>query len=243
MTKAKLGDKIILMPSFKFHYIKRLRGFTLIEILIVISIIGVLTGITTVSYTKSQEKTRDTQRKNDLQTIKSALNLYYQQNGKYPPANMAAGTDYYSYNAQPWIPDITPNFINNLPKDPTQTSYNFLKNMLASLQKFDFVTTVYAGGGGGCCFGGGGFGGPPPSATPTPLPTPTPFPTPPPAVGCTAVSAVPNYYCYTVNAQRNRYKIWARLDNTTDSEISTNSTATCFDTSPPASLNYCVESE
>lgn len=241
MTKTRLGDKIILMPnSFKFPRFKSLRGFTLIEILIVISIIGVLTGITTVSYTKSQEKTRDTQRKNDLQTIKSALNLYYQQNGKYPPLNMAAPTDYYSYNAQPWIPDITPNFINNLPKDPTQVSQNIFGNVLAAILKFELVSPVHAGGGGGP---GPGGGGPGPGPTSTPIPTPTPFPTPPPAVGCTAVSAVPNYYCYTVNAQRNRYKIWARLDNTTDSEVSTNSNATCFDASPPANLNYCVESE
>jgi len=337
LTLANLRDNIILMPGNKspnsklktqkfwslvFGHWSLKKGFTLIEILIVISIIGVLTGISTVSYTKSQGKTRDTQRKNDLESIKSALNLYYQQNSKYPPACTSHAPDQgcYSTDSQPWIPDTT-SVINTLPKDPTQLSQNIFGAKLASTLKFNLVTPVHAegGGGGGCsptqaaafasyntathiiegvsvlCNGSGYFaqpyvifsgcadastvqatatahlvsqtvdnitvdtpganytctpnviieappgGGPTP--TPAPTPGPTPFPTPPPTSGCTTAVSVDYYYCYSVNAPRNRYKIWARLDNDNDSEVSTNTNATCFDASPPGNLNYCVESE
>lgn len=60
------------------------HGFTLIELLIVISIIGILSVILFVSFTQLQKNTRDQQRKNDLQTIASALQRFYNDNGEYP---------------------------------------------------------------------------------------------------------------------------------------------------------------
>src|SRR3989344_2766478 len=59
-------------------------GFTLIELLVVIAIIGILIAAATVSYTKAQQKARDNRRKSDLKSVQQALELYFQQNGKYP---------------------------------------------------------------------------------------------------------------------------------------------------------------
>ncbi len=64
---------------------KRLqKGFTLIELLIVIAIIGILSSLLFVNFSGARERARDAKRKTDLQQIKSALQLYYNDFGKFP---------------------------------------------------------------------------------------------------------------------------------------------------------------
>lgn len=56
---------------------KRIIGFTLLELLVVIGIISVLVSLGTFSYSTAQKKARDTKRKSDLQAIKNGLEQYY----------------------------------------------------------------------------------------------------------------------------------------------------------------------
>lgn len=63
---------------------RKSKGFTLIELLVVISIIAILMAVATVSYTNAQQKGRDNKRKSDLKAVQQALEIYFQQNGKYP---------------------------------------------------------------------------------------------------------------------------------------------------------------
>ncbi len=60
------------------------RGFTIVELLIVIIIIAILAAITIVAYTGIQQRARDSQRKTHVQAIVKALELYYIDNGRYP---------------------------------------------------------------------------------------------------------------------------------------------------------------
>lgn len=60
------------------------QGFTLIELLIVIAIIGILSGLLFANFSGARERARDTKRKTDLKQIKSALQLYYNDFGKFP---------------------------------------------------------------------------------------------------------------------------------------------------------------
>jgi len=60
------------------------NGFTLIELLVVISIIGILTALIMVNFNAARERARDLQRKSDLDQIKKALRMYYNDNNQYP---------------------------------------------------------------------------------------------------------------------------------------------------------------
>lgn len=68
-------------------------GFSLIELLVVISIIGVLVAIGMASYTNIQQKARDATRRTDIQAIAQAMEQYYQDNNAYPSGSTAMGNE------------------------------------------------------------------------------------------------------------------------------------------------------
>lgn len=59
-------------------------GFTLLEMLVVIAIIGSLTGLIATNFVGSQAKARDARRKSDLTQIQKALEFFYNDHGRYP---------------------------------------------------------------------------------------------------------------------------------------------------------------
>jgi len=61
------------------------KGFTLIEILVSVAIIGILVSITSINAREARAKARDARRISDLAEIKAALQLYKVENGTYPP--------------------------------------------------------------------------------------------------------------------------------------------------------------
>lgn len=65
-------------------------GFTLIELLVVITIIGLLSSIVMASLNSARVKARDAKRKAELRQIATALELYYDAYGKYPPFRPSA---------------------------------------------------------------------------------------------------------------------------------------------------------
>lgn len=63
---------------------KRQKGFTLAELLVVMSIISLLSSVILSSLGSARVKARDGQRVQALAEMKKALALYYYDNGKYP---------------------------------------------------------------------------------------------------------------------------------------------------------------
>lgn len=63
---------------------KAISGFTMIEVLVVVAVIGILSTIGVVAFTKVQTDSRDNQRSSRATVISEALEKYYQQNGEYP---------------------------------------------------------------------------------------------------------------------------------------------------------------
>lgn len=66
----------------------RRPGFTIVELLIVIVVIGILAAITIVAFNGVQQRARDTIRIDDLRTIQKIVELYNAEKGSYPlPSN------------------------------------------------------------------------------------------------------------------------------------------------------------
>lgn len=64
---------------------KNSQGFTLFELLVSISIIGILVALATVSYSAAQKKARDARRIQDMKSIQTAAEQYYSmRNYNYP---------------------------------------------------------------------------------------------------------------------------------------------------------------
>lgn len=112
-----LTDKI--QNNFKNNfYVNKQKGFTLIELLLVVIIIGVLSGIilSVINVAGLRAKARDSQRSGDIDRIALALELYYQDNRKYPESVDVWTKVSGSSGA---LDPLEPQYISKMPVDPT----------------------------------------------------------------------------------------------------------------------------
>ena len=86
------------------------KGFTLIELIIVLTVIGVILGIAIPAYKGMKDEANLTKARGDLNTLKTAVTSYYKNNGNTMPANIAAA-----------LTGATPKIINNILSDPYNT--------------------------------------------------------------------------------------------------------------------------
>ncbi|MGE5312965.1 MAG: type II secretion system protein [Acidobacteriota bacterium] len=63
---------------------KNQSGFTIVELLIVIVIIGILAGLVISTFVGVQQKARNSERQTDINTISGQLEAYYAKNSGYP---------------------------------------------------------------------------------------------------------------------------------------------------------------
>jgi len=75
---------ILILSMLINQQIKKNFGFSLIELLVVISIIGVLSAVLVANFMGMRERARDAQKIQDLYAIKNALRMYYNDNQSYP---------------------------------------------------------------------------------------------------------------------------------------------------------------
>ena len=72
---------------------QNLSAFTMIELLVVITIIAVLSAVAVVIFTNSAKSSRDAKRRADLEAIRQALVLYRADNSCYPDTlDMSSGS-------------------------------------------------------------------------------------------------------------------------------------------------------
>lgn len=126
--------------------IKRTSGFTIVELLIVIVVIGILAAITVVSFNGVTAKTRDTIRVNDMKSIQKAVELYYVDNGTYPlPPN---GSTNWSGNCATFGSSTTyiagiSNYLSKLPLDPRWTTADSNKCYLYKSTGTDYMAITW----------------------------------------------------------------------------------------------------
>lgn len=66
------------------------KGFTIVELIVVIVVIAILAAITLVAYTMLQGRAHDTQRIQDITNLQKAIEIYAHQNGELPERSSSA---------------------------------------------------------------------------------------------------------------------------------------------------------
>ncbi len=86
----------------------RSQGFTIVELLIVIVVIGILAAIVIVAFNGVQQRARDSARKSDLAGLSKALQIYYINNGNYITTGGGSGngTGWFNDGLNPGDPTI-----------------------------------------------------------------------------------------------------------------------------------------
>jgi general secretion pathway protein G len=109
---------------------RRSGGFTLVELLVVISIISILAAVLFASFSDARELARDEARKSSLKELQLALELYKSQNGTYPEAGCGVGHTWSHYtgpgplsswgvSCDEYIVGLVPEYLSALPTDPS----------------------------------------------------------------------------------------------------------------------------
>jgi len=93
------------------------KSFTLIEILVVTTIIVLLTATAAVTYTAFLKQSRDAKRKIDLEQVRAALEMYRSNNDTYPVGSV------WSTTLNVLTTPVT--YIQSLPSDPKNGTYTY----------------------------------------------------------------------------------------------------------------------
>lgn len=127
---AKASSFLLGSMDMKFSWKSASKGFTLVELMIVIAIIGTLTGLVASNFVSAQAKARDARRKSDLTQIQRALELYYNDFGHYPDDSNGriAGCGAAGASACTWGSDFTSGstvYMDQIPDERTN-GYNYV---------------------------------------------------------------------------------------------------------------------
>ncbi len=113
----------------------RRRGFTIVELLIVIVVIAILAAITVVAYGGIQNSTRNSRVMSEIRQVAQLVEAYNIQNGSYPSTggisrvytdtNCPASSDVDGYKGSQWVPGV-----GSVPQSPTESNKSILMNYL-----------------------------------------------------------------------------------------------------------------
>jgi prepilin-type N-terminal cleavage/methylation domain-containing protein len=132
------------------------RGFTLIEIMVVVSIIAIISSIGIFSYNEASQKSRNGNRQADLKMMQTAIELYKQKNGRYPagcntPGSWSGqiGTSYACPGGSgQYIVGLAPQYIRFLPQEKhlngVDSGYVYTTNTDGTVYKIMALNTVEA---------------------------------------------------------------------------------------------------
>lgn len=103
------------------------KGFTLIEVMVVVVILSILAAVVVPRIMDNPDKARVTKARQDIRAIESALNLYRLDNFQYPSTDqgLEALVEQPSGSPEPrnWKAG---GYLDRLPKDPWNNDYQYL---------------------------------------------------------------------------------------------------------------------
>jgi prepilin-type N-terminal cleavage/methylation domain-containing protein len=126
------------------------KGFTLIELMVVIAIIGLLSSIVLVSLKSARDKANTQKIRSDMKALITALEFYKTDTGKYPYEDTSSGSqdgNYmsgmsvnnsdFSYDGVPFLSTILQKYIPSLPKTP----YPINNSIISWVYRTNYYTT------------------------------------------------------------------------------------------------------
>ncbi|MFA7702591.1 MAG: prepilin-type N-terminal cleavage/methylation domain-containing protein, partial [Patescibacteria group bacterium] len=99
------------------------RAFTLIELLVVIAIIGVLATVSIIALSNARSKSRDAKRVGNMKQVQTALELFFNDNGRYPTEEEWALGSLFSTTSL-----ATTTYLQVIPTSPTPADGNCSEN-------------------------------------------------------------------------------------------------------------------
>ncbi len=178
---------------------RKIKAFTIIELLIVAAIIGVLAVVIVLNYASAKQKARDSRRVSDLDSIKSALEMFREANGRYPKQqsedSLSAG---YMCNSR-WCTTglCDDSATTNQYTRPINTSQLWIGGLVCNESgtvsnvcqaKADYMSS---------------------------LPLDPKNPTTGSSLSCSAITGPLFFYAYHITADALGYKLYARMENNT----------------------------
>ena len=104
---------------------RRQRGFTLIELMVVLAIIGVLAALIVPNVLGRADEARVTAARTDVGNLMQALKLYRLDNQRYPSTEQGLQALVSRPTAEPLPPNWKP-YLEKLPRDPWGRPYQYL---------------------------------------------------------------------------------------------------------------------
>jgi len=102
-------------------------GFTLIEVLVVVVIIGILAAVVVPRFMDEPDKARAVKARQDIQALETALNMYRLDNQVYPSTNQGLEALVERPSGRPEAPNWKDGgYIERLPRDPWGRDYLYL---------------------------------------------------------------------------------------------------------------------
>ena len=124
------------------------RGFTLVEIMVVVVILGILAVLIVPRVVGRTDEARAVAAKQDVAAIMQALKLYRLDNGRYPSTEQGVAALVTKPESQP-VPSNWKKYLDKVPKDPWGNIYHYLNpGVRGEIDVFSLGADAQPGGSG-----------------------------------------------------------------------------------------------